>query len=336
MKIEKLSNSTYRMRKMYKGKTYTVITDYKPTQKEAVLLMAEKMKEVTGQPGNNHTFGDCARSYIQAKDNVLSPSTIRGYDSILKNIPEDFKNMIITDIEMVDIQRYINQHASTHAAKTTKNLYEFILPVFEMFRPAMKLNITLPKKENEIPVLLSEENVFDILNKASGTKYEIPIMLAMYGLRRSEICALVPGDLNGVVLTICKAKVQDKNKEWIIRKINKTDKSYRKVTISSDLSEKIRQSDVIYDGTPDSLSSAFKRFAKSIGYEKASLHKMRSFFASYAHSIGISEADILALGGWSSPNIMKSVYRHSMEKKRKESNDKLNNGFGNIISGRLD
>ena len=33
MKIEKLPSGSYRIRKMYKGKTYTVIFDYKPTQK---------------------------------------------------------------------------------------------------------------------------------------------------------------------------------------------------------------------------------------------------------------------------------------------------------------
>ena len=36
MKIERLPSGSYRIRKMYKGKIYSVITDYKPTQKEAI------------------------------------------------------------------------------------------------------------------------------------------------------------------------------------------------------------------------------------------------------------------------------------------------------------
>ncbi len=36
MKIEKLPSGSYRIRKMYKGKSYQIVTDYKPTQKEAI------------------------------------------------------------------------------------------------------------------------------------------------------------------------------------------------------------------------------------------------------------------------------------------------------------
>ena len=43
MKIEKLPSGSYRIRKMYKGKMYTVITEYKPTQKEAIALMSDKL-----------------------------------------------------------------------------------------------------------------------------------------------------------------------------------------------------------------------------------------------------------------------------------------------------
>lgn len=45
MKIEKLPSGSYRIRKMYKGKTYAVITDYKPTQKEAITLMAAELEK---------------------------------------------------------------------------------------------------------------------------------------------------------------------------------------------------------------------------------------------------------------------------------------------------
>ena len=46
MKIEKLPSGSYRIRKMYKGNTYTVITEFKPTQKEAMQLMAEELSKV--------------------------------------------------------------------------------------------------------------------------------------------------------------------------------------------------------------------------------------------------------------------------------------------------
>ena len=47
MKIEKLPSGSYRVRKMYKGKTYTVVFDYKPTQKEALQAISAELENET-------------------------------------------------------------------------------------------------------------------------------------------------------------------------------------------------------------------------------------------------------------------------------------------------
>ena len=49
MKIEKLPSGSYRIRKTYKGQTYTVIFDSKPTQKEAMLAMAKELEKASKQ-----------------------------------------------------------------------------------------------------------------------------------------------------------------------------------------------------------------------------------------------------------------------------------------------
>lgn len=46
MKIEKLPSGSYRIRKMYKGQTYTIVFDHKPTQKEAVQAMAAELDKI--------------------------------------------------------------------------------------------------------------------------------------------------------------------------------------------------------------------------------------------------------------------------------------------------
>lgn len=61
MKIEKLPSGSYRIRKMYKGKMYTVIFDYKPTQKEAMQAMAEELDKVSSTKGERLTFEKAAR-----------------------------------------------------------------------------------------------------------------------------------------------------------------------------------------------------------------------------------------------------------------------------------
>lgn len=52
MKIEKINKTSYRIRKTYKGKTYSVILPYKPTQKEAIEIMAKKLNMNTSS--NSH------------------------------------------------------------------------------------------------------------------------------------------------------------------------------------------------------------------------------------------------------------------------------------------
>lgn len=102
MKIEKFPSGSYRMRKMYKGKTYTVVTDYKPTQKEAIALMAKELDKVKGSCADK-TFRDSAEEYIKMKSNVFSPSTIKGYRSLISQYSEWFMNMNLLQIENADI-----------------------------------------------------------------------------------------------------------------------------------------------------------------------------------------------------------------------------------------
>ena len=83
MKIEKRASGSYRIRKMYKGQMYTVSFDHKPTQKEAMLEMAKELEKVQ-EKHNRMDFNSAANEYIESKRNVLSPSTIRGYYTIMQ------------------------------------------------------------------------------------------------------------------------------------------------------------------------------------------------------------------------------------------------------------
>ena len=216
MKIEKLPSGSYRIRKMYKGKTYTVITDYKPTQKEALQLLSAKFDKVPTS-SVHLTFEEAANKYMEVKANVLSPSSIDGYSSVLRNLSEEFTSMNINDITAIDIQKEINDYSSTRSPKTVRNAHGFISAVLGMFRPELNISTTLPQKRKNDEYIPSDEDVKRILERAKGTRYEIPLLLATFGLRRSEICALTIDDLNGNTLTINKALVKNENGKFVIK-----------------------------------------------------------------------------------------------------------------------
>ena len=327
MKIEKLPSGKYRVRKMYKGETYTVIFDYKPTQKEALQAMSEELENETLRK-EQMTFKQAAESYIDLKKNVLSPSTIREYHGTISRLSDWLLEKRITDIKSLDIQKEINMLSKDKSPKTVRNYHGFITAVLGTFRPNLIINTTLPQKVKNEPYIPSDEDIKRIIKEIEETQFEIPILLACYGLRRSEICALSLDDLADNTLTINKAMVFDNDKQWII-KTTKTTESTREVIIAPILAEKIRTQGFIYNGHPNSISKHLTRLQTKLGMPHFSIHKLRHYFASKMSELGIPEADILKIGGWNTDHVMKTVYRHSLQ--TKEAQQRASDKFSDSL-----
>lgn len=309
MKIEKNGNK-YRYRKMLDGQKITLTFDHKPTQQEILTALAEHdFSAVKG------SFLLCAQSYIYSKSNVMSPKTVREYKNLLKNsIPVSFKQKSLSQITQTDIQLLINEYSKDHAPKTVRNLHGFISAVLRQFRPNMNIHTTLPQKREFEPYTPSQQDVERILEASRNDKmYHVPFQLGIMGLRRSEICALTMDDIDAETntLTISKAKVVNSNNKWVIKE-PKTTASNRKIYIPDNLINEITENGYIYNGFPNSIGKALTRYQKQLGIPHFRFHDLRHFFASYAHSQGISDADILASGGWKSDYTMRKVYRHEM------------------------
>lgn len=310
MKIEKLPSGSYRVRKMYKGKTYTLVFEHKPTQKEIMMAMSEELENEKARVANM-TFKTAAVSYIELKQNILSPTTIREYTGSIRRLSDDFKEIRLSDVTALDVQKEINRLAKDKSPKTVRNYHGFISAVLATYRPNLILHTTLPQKVKKEPYIPSDEDVQKIIKDIEGSMFEVPILLASYGLRRSEILALTLDDLFDNTLIINKAKVEDQNGKWVI-KTTKTTESAREVVISPILADKIRTQGFIYQGAPNSITGHLNDVQDRLKIPRFSLHKLRHYFASKMSELGIPEADILKMGGWNSDYVMKTVYRHSL------------------------
>lgn len=317
MKIEKLPSGSYRIRKMYNGKMYTVMFDCKPTQKEAMLAMADVLEKMQDKH-TAMTFLRAAEEYIESKRNVLSPSTIKGYKTILRQIPDAFLSMNVHDITALDVQDEVNRMAQNHSPKTVYNHHGLISAILGVFCPNLRLSTTLPQKLKRDPYIPSAEDVKKILAYAKDTSFEIPIILACYGMRRSEICALTVDDIDGDVVHINKGLVQDDNRQWVV-KTTKTTSSTRDIIIPLDVADKIRAQGYVFNGYPGKITEFLLIAQKKLSIPPFSIHKLRHYFASQMSALGVPEADILRLGGWETDHIMKSVYRHSMMDREEEA-----------------
>ena len=312
MNITKLKNG-YRVRETKNGKAYSINLDHRPTQKEARELL-DDLQKVDPILADRHgmTFCEAYDGFCSAKASILSPSTLKGYRTAFRGLPAWFTQMELTKIDRTHVQKVVNDFSKDHSPKTVKNQYGLVSAVLH-FYDCRECPVTLPQAQREDVYIPSREDVARLLQVASGSKYEVAIRLGIYGLRRSEILALTIEDLaEDNTLTINKALVEGVGGKVV--KTTKTTNSTRKIKIDPGLADLIRQQGCIYDGGTTRLSMAVATFEEAAGLPHFPLHKLRHFFASYMHELGYSDQDIQEAGGWASGHVMKSVYRHALDK----------------------
>ena len=324
MKIEKMSKNKYRVRKHLHGKTYSLVFDHKPTQKEINLATLELLDN---EPGEKGSFESYACEYIKNRSNVLSPSTIRTYRTKLKQVSDGFKCRNIYDISNEEVQKEVNLMSQRLEPKTVKTTYGFISTILGAYRPNLRLRVKLPQRKEKVMYEPTNEDIKRILDEVKGTKYSVPFQLGVFSCRRGEICAADISDLDGNELYIHRNMVYDENNNWIVKENPKTDESNRILPLPKSIADEIRKQGFIYDGHPNALNKAIHRIQKKLGIPQFKFHALRSYFASYAHSLGICDADILKIGGWATDNVMKSVYRKSIEESKREAIKKFSEGL---------
>ena len=324
MAIEKLKSGHYRIRFEKDRKKYSITTDRKPTKREEAALIQEYMESLQEQQNRkkNGSFLDFANEYIDSKEKVLSASTIRGYKATLRGIPESFTSLPFYEIEQHDISRLVNDLVDKVKPKTIYNRHGLVVSVLKEFRPSFVVRTKLPRKEQKDIYTPSEKEVQALFTALKDTDEYIPICLATMGLRRSEIGALTLEDLSDDnVLTINKAKVQNSDEKWIIQNYTKTERSNRKVPIPDELANRIRKQGYIYSHVLGKVYETMIKIEKELGLPQFGIHRLRSYFASKAHALGLADSVIMTLGGWKSDNIMKNIYRKALNEDIKEGTE---------------
>ena len=335
---KKLPSGNYRVRVFshvdHSGKkVYESFTA--PSKREAELMAAEFKNNKRVVLDDNKTVYDAVTGYIKAKEGVLSPSTVRGYNRMVKYY-KPIEHLKITQLTNEKVQLLISDLSKRLSPKTVINIYGLLSSSIGLYSPNTKLRVTLPAKTPSNNTAPSDEDVQRLFEAADG-QLKVCIALAAYGsMRRSEISPLTYSDISENIISINKSMVKDNNGEWQI-KIPKTSDSFRYAPVPMEIIE------LIGTGAPDELvvkwkpDTITKRFIDLRTQQNVNIrfHDLRHYYASIGAALGIPDLYMADFGGWKqNSKVLKSVYQNKITPISKKFADKLNGHFSNIINGK--
>lgn len=304
------------------------------TKKEAEMLAAEFAVTKTKTEVSAMNFIQAMDFYIETKEPVLSPSTIRGYNNIRKVMQSEypiFCRMKVKDIEKNDIQNIINDLTKSKSPKTIRNYNGFITAVIKEQRENFNVKLTLPQKERPELHIPTDAEVAKLITASSGTSLEVPILLAIYGLmRRGEICALSLDDIQGTTIHVRHSIVAGKDGKHHL-KAPKTYSSDRYVEVPQFVIDKIKKQGYICKVQPHTLTVMLQKILKRNNIPPFRFHDLRHYSCSVRSSIGIPVEYILKDGGWQTDHVMKNVYRHTLSDREKEFSAKAMEHFNSVV-----
>lgn len=309
-----------------------------PTKAEAEMQASLFANDKKRYSRANLTVSEAVQKYMQEKENVLSPTTIRTYEQIAKTHLSKIGPIMIDTITNADLQNWISSLSVKLAPKTVKNIYGLVLPAIS-FYTEKAFKVTLPTRAPYQYNIPTDADVA-LLIQESRPDLKIAIVLGACGLRRGEVCALKYADIlrDFSAIYIHADMVLDKNGKWIYKDMPKTSDSIRSVDLPPQVIQMLgdgNPDEFIIKCTPSAISDAFARLRNRLGMS-CRFHDLRHYSVSIMHAIGIPDQYIMQRHGFSSDTVLKSVYRNTLSDKSNQFTAKTNEYFADNVLARKD
>lgn len=306
-----------------------------PSKREAELKASEWLNQRDRHKTYNMTVKEALEGYIKAKEGVLSPSTIRGYNKMLNNNFNSIKSKNIKKITSEDLQVFISDLSKELSPKTVRNVYALLSSALALYMPNITFRVTLPKMNAVRPVSPDDKKVKELFEMASPELKKCIALGAYAGLRRGEICALTYSDLKDGVIFVNKDMVQSTNNKWVVKEMPKTSESIRQKRLPQKVVKLLGtgkpDEKIISYSNPGSITQCFTKLRNRIGIN-VRFHDLRHYFASIGAVLGIPDTYLSDFGGWKrGSSVMKEVYQNNMASKTDYYSDKMNKHFDKMI-----
>lgn len=298
-----------------------------PTKAEAEMIASQYANNKHRAVRNDLTVKEAIERYINAKEAVSSPSTIRGYRQMQRTKYASIEGKKIRKITNEDMQLFISELVENGLSpKTVRNIYGLLISAITLYDDTAQFKVSLPATKKVRPVSPSDDVVSLLYDKASP-QMKVCIALGCRGLRRGEICALRYEDIINNVAHIHADMIKNSDGEWVYKEVPKTSDSDRYVKVP-DFGE---GTGYIVKWTPDSITKRFIELRNSLGLT-IRFHDLRHYFASTAVILDIPDIYTADMGGWQRDgSVMKSVYQNKVTSMADYYSDKIEEHISKIL-----
>ena len=296
-----------------------------PTEKactqQAQLVKAEHLAGKRTVAVSPRTLKQAMTAYVDSRVNILSPSTVHGYKTIVKT---RFLSWSSSPVAKIDFQKMVNEEAKLCGPKTLKNAFGLVAAAVEaegLPRPS----VSLPQLGKADHAFLQPEQIQTLIKEIRDNVHELPILLGLHGLRRSEIFDLRWADIDTKKSLIHVRGAAVLGEDGMVhKKTNKNASSRRDVPILiprlSELADARRKDataeEYIYTANPTNLYATVNAACRRASLPEIGVHGLRHSFASLCYHLGVNELTCMQLGGWSDYNTMRKIYTHLSESDR--------------------
>lgn len=315
----------------YKQKVFTA-----PSKKEAEFLASQfKLNYKHDNKTENKSVGKLIDEYITNNSNLLSPSTIRGYETLKKTALQEIIDLPTHVLTHQLYQQAINNYAKTHKPKTVQNAHALFATVLKENKIYITENTNLPQKEKKEIAIPTQEELSSFLSYLKENHPDLYLLCAFSvyaGLRHSETIALTWGDINNRILSITKAKVRDADGQYQVkppkttagtRKLEMPDKLYNALPPRGEDSESVITSNI------KTLDNLYIRVSKKVGFNY-NFHSLRHYYASILLLEGVPNKYAMERMGHATDNMLKNVYQHTFRSKQEEIDKTINAAFNKL------
>lgn len=320
-KAHKLPSGTWYIQLRLAGESIYITA---PTEREcthkAELAKAEHKNGLRERraAADDPTLSQAIDYYCEDKRAALSPETARKYKNIKDNHWPELMERRLSKITPRQWQQAASAMRARYAYKTVSVSVGMVKTVVDYFKfpfPKLSLGIDFDEALDEDAKFLEPEQVLLFVEAARKSKYAVPLLLALSGLRIAEIDGLTWENVGPNYVKIRQVKIRDENNKTVIKQGAKTQGSVRTVDIlipalQEAIDAERKPTGKVMTCAQQTLRRHCAKVCRAAGVPEITVHQLRHSAASLFAYIGVPSEVAQSIGGWQNDAVMKKVYTH--------------------------